>query len=44
MENKDYFDTNIQYIKGVGPAKSALLSKLGINTVKDIIENYPRVY
>lgn len=44
MENKEFFNTNIQYIKGVGPAKASLLKKLGIEKVKDIVENYPRLY
>ncbi len=37
-------DMNIQYIKGVGPAKVKLFNKLGINTVEDILEYYPRTY
>jgi len=37
-------EQNIQYIKGVGPAKALLLNKLGIFTVKDLMEYYPRVY
>lgn len=44
MEKKDFFEKEITYIKGVGPAKSLLLEKIGIKTVKDIVENYPRVY
>ena len=44
MEKYDFFNTDIQYVKGVGPAKSALLNKIGINKVIDIVENYPRVY
>lgn len=35
---------NIKYIKGVGPAKAAMLAKLGITTVKDLIQHYPRRY
>lgn len=37
-------NSNIKYIKGVGPAKSNLLNKLGIFTIKDLIEHYPRRY
>lgn len=37
-------EQNIQYMKGVGPAKALLLNKLGIFTVKDLMEYYPRVY
>ncbi|MBP2653033.1 MAG: ATP-dependent helicase RecG [Firmicutes bacterium] len=35
---------NIKYIKGVGPAKAALLAKLNIFTVRDLLEHYPRRY
>lgn len=34
----------IQYIKGVGPNRAALLNKLGINTLEDLITYYPRNY
>ena len=37
-------EQNIQYVKGVGPAKALLLNKLGIYTLKDLMEYYPRVY
>lgn len=35
---------DIKYVKGVGPAKAALLSKLGIFSVKDLLQHYPRRY
>jgi len=35
---------NSQYIKGVGPARQKLLSRLGIETVDDLIRHYPRGY
>ena len=35
---------NIQYIKGVGPARVKLLNKLGIYTLNDIINYFPRTY
>lgn len=35
---------DIQYIKGVGPARVELLNKLGIHTLEDIITYYPREY
>ena len=44
MNNSEFFNTDIKYVKGVGPAKAALLEKLNITCVKDIVENYPRVY
>ena len=33
-----------QYIKGVGPRRQVLLSRLGIETVDDLIRHYPRGY
>ena len=35
---------DIQYIKGVGPAKAKLLNYLGIYNVEDLITYYPREY
>ena len=37
-------DTSVQYLKGVGPKMYELLNKLGIYSVKDLIEYYPRAY
>ena len=37
-------DTDIQYLKGVGPKLGSLLSRNGISTVKDLLANYPRAY
>ena len=33
---------NVQYIKGVGEARAKLLNRLGIFTLQDLIEYYPR--
>ena len=33
---------NVQYVKGVGPAKVALLNNLGIYTLEDLITYFPR--
>ena len=35
---------NIQYIKGVGPARVELLNKLGIFTLEDLVTYFPREY
>jgi len=37
-------ETGIQYIKGVGPARAAQFSKLGIKTAADLIDFYPRTH
>ena len=37
-------EKEIQYIKGVGPNRAALLNKLGIKTLEDLITYYPRDY
>ena len=34
----------IQYVKGVGPARAKSLNKLGIYTLGDLITYYPRDY
>lgn len=35
---------SVQFIKGVGPSRAKLLNHLGIYTVQDLIEYYPRTY
>ncbi len=37
-------DKDVKYIKGVGPNRVQLLNKLGIYTLKDLINYYPRTY
>jgi len=32
----------VQYLKGVGPARAGAFAKLGVNTVGDLLEYYPR--
>jgi len=44
MVLKNSWTTSIQYIKGVGPNRTSLLSKLGIFTIGDLLEYYPRRY
>lgn len=41
---KDFWTKSIQYMKGVGPSKANLLNKLGIFTIGDLLEHYPRRY
>lgn len=35
---------NVQYVKGVGPTKAALLNNLGIYTLEDLLTYFPRDY
>src|SRR5215471_6830928 len=37
-------DTEIQYVKGVGPRRSALLNARGIRTVQDLLLHIPKSY
>lgn len=40
-----YFDTSIEFLKGVGPQRAALLQKeLNIRTLGDLIQHYPFRY
>lgn len=40
-----YFDTNIEFLKGVGPQRAVLLNKeLSIFTFRDLIQHYPFRY
>ncbi len=32
----------VQYVKGVGPARAAIFEKLGVQTVGDLLEYFPR--
>jgi ATP-dependent DNA helicase RecG len=41
---KKTLETPVRYIKGVGPKKSELLSRLGINTISDLLYYLPRRY
>ncbi|MEG6586015.1 ATP-dependent DNA helicase RecG [Dendrosporobacter sp. 1207_IL3150] len=41
---KRQFNRSIQYLKGVGPAKASNLAKLGILTINDLLEHYPKRY
>jgi ATP-dependent DNA helicase RecG len=37
-------DSDVQFIKGVGPRRSSLLSSRGIRTVEDLLLHIPRAY
>ena len=39
-----YFDTPIQYLKGVGPKLGEVLRKKGVRTLGDLLHNFPRTY
>lgn len=39
-----YLNVSIQSLKGIGPAKAKLFKKLGLNTIEDLLEYYPRGY
>ncbi len=43
-KNRDPLLERSQYVKGVGPTRQVLLSKLGIETVEDLLRHYPRDY
>ena len=38
------FGTELRFLKGAGPARAARLVKLGLETVGDLLEHYPRAY
>ena len=35
---------NVQYLKGIGPNRAKLLNSLGVFTIEDLINYYPRAY
>jgi ATP-dependent DNA helicase RecG len=37
-------ETNIQFVKGVGPMRAELLAKLGVRTAGDLLLHFPRSY
>ena len=37
-------ETELQFVKGIGPKLASVFSKNGIKTVGDFFENYPRAY
>lgn len=45
MNRQNYFDTGIEFLKGVGPQKAVLLhNELNIFTYGDLLEHYPFRY
>jgi ATP-dependent DNA helicase RecG len=43
-QSPDPLATSVKYIKGVGEHRARLLAKLGIHTVEDLLEFFPRAY
>jgi ATP-dependent DNA helicase RecG len=37
-------DTNVQFLKGVGPRRALFFAQLGVRQVRDLLEYYPRDY
>ncbi len=37
-------DSEVKYLKGVGEHRAQLLNKLGIKTIMDLLEHFPKVY
>lgn len=37
-------DTNVRYLRGVGETRGKLLEKMGIETLRDLIMDFPRAY
>ncbi len=35
-------ETPVQYLKGVGPTRAEAMAELGVHTVRDLLEYYPR--
>ncbi|HHT9124791.1 MAG TPA: ATP-dependent DNA helicase RecG [Candidatus Brocadiia bacterium] len=44
MDNNESLLKNVQYLKGVGPRRFALLKRLGIQTIYDLLYYFPRDY
>jgi ATP-dependent DNA helicase RecG len=44
MKTVEGLQTPVQFVKGVGPKRAELFAKLGINTVRDLIDWFPRRY
>lgn len=44
MKPEFNLDTSVQFLKSVGPARARGLARLGIETVGDLLQHYPRRY
>ncbi|MDX2128440.1 MAG: ATP-dependent DNA helicase RecG [Chloroherpetonaceae bacterium] len=44
MQSASFFNTDIQFLKGVGPKRAGALNLLGIHTYHDLLHFYPRRY
>ncbi len=44
MANVQNLETQVQFLKSVGPARARALDRLGIRTVGDLLAHYPRRY
>ncbi|HHS12616.1 MAG TPA: ATP-dependent DNA helicase RecG [bacterium] len=42
--NSLILETPVQYVKGIGPKRAALLARAGVRTVEDLLHYYPRRY
>jgi len=42
LENKFSFSMPVQFLKGVGPARAKVFARLGVRTVGDLLEYFPR--
>ncbi|MDI6785525.1 MAG: ATP-dependent DNA helicase RecG [bacterium] len=44
MTKSQSLDIPIQYLKGIGPKKAKVFSKLGLKTIEDLLYYFPRTY
>ncbi|MBM3240473.1 ATP-dependent DNA helicase RecG [Candidatus Poribacteria bacterium] len=39
-----FLGTSVQYVRGIGPRRAAILREVGVETLNDLLEYYPRDY